>query len=89
MIEPPASLLTFPCQFPIKVFGAAIPELEVAVTRIIEKHIPHFDPINMDFRLSKGNRYQSITVTVTAISQQQLDAIYQDLSADELIIMTL
>ena len=85
----PTSLLEFPCEFPIKVFGAAIPEFEAAVASIIIKHIPDFDPTRFELRPSKGNRYQAITVTVTAISQQQLDAIYQDLSSHELIIMTL
>lgn len=89
MLERSTSLLEFPCEFPIKIFGAAIPEFEAAVTSIIIKHIPDFDPSHLQFRPSKGNRYQAITVTITAISQQQLDAIYQDLCSHELIIMTL
>lgn len=82
-------LLEFPCEFPIKVFGAAIPEFEAAVAAIIRKHLPDFDTSRFDIRPSKGHRYQAITVTITATSQEQLDAIYLDLTSHELIIMTL
>jgi putative lipoic acid-binding regulatory protein len=87
--QPKASLLEFPCAYPIKVFGAAIPELIQAVLTIVQKHAPDFDKTTLEIRASKNHRYQAITATVSATSQAQLDAIYQDLSSHELIIMAL
>ncbi len=89
MIDYQKPLLIFPCEFPIKVFGAAIPEFATAVAQIIRKHIPDFDTSTFNIRPSKGKRYQAITLTITATSQTQLDTIYLELSAHELIIMTL
>lgn len=89
MTERQPPLLEFPCEFPIKVFGAAIPEFEQAVTSIIRQHIIELSDSSFDIRPSKNNRYHAITVTVLATSQEQLDAIYRELSSHELVIMTL
>ena len=40
-------------------------------------------------RLSSGDKYLSLTVTFTAESKDQLDAIYEDLNGHELVLMTL
>ena len=37
--EPKETLLTFPCDFTIKVFGTASPAFDAAVSDIIHKHI--------------------------------------------------
>jgi putative lipoic acid-binding regulatory protein len=39
--------------------------------------------------LSKGGKYLSLTVTLTATSREQLDALYRELNAHELVLMTL
>ncbi|HEX7061002.1 MAG TPA: DUF493 domain-containing protein [Woeseiaceae bacterium] len=38
---------------------------------------------------SSGGRFVSLTVTITATSREQLDAIYRDLSADEQVLVAL
>lgn len=88
-VDEQTSLLEFPCSFPIKVFGAAVPELEQAVLHILQKHTAEFDPSSLILRPSKGGRYYALTITIEAASQAQLDALYRDLSAHELVIMTL
>jgi putative lipoic acid-binding regulatory protein len=40
-------------------------------------------------RLSRGGRYVSVTVTIEALSQAQLDGIYRDLSGHERVMMAL
>ncbi|WNV06010.1 DUF493 domain-containing protein [Candidatus Methylospira mobilis] len=84
-----ASLLEFPCDFPIKAFGHYSDELDQIVVAIVRRHAPDLGENAVAMRASKGNRYAAITVTVRAQSQAQLDAIYTDLTASEAVIMSL
>lgn len=81
------SLLTFPCEFPIKVMGKKSDEFEIAVLGIIRKHFKDIPSNALQVRDSAKGHYLAITVTVTAQSQEQLDAMYQELSAHELVLM--
>ena len=83
------SLFRFPCTFPIKVMGNNTDELYPAVSAIMAKHVPGLDGVTFESRLSSGGKYLSITVTFTAQSRAQLDAIYLDLNGHELVLMTL
>lgn len=85
----PPSLLTFPCEFPIKAMGKADLEFQGAVMRIIRKHVPTLGEGAVEARYSKEGHYLSITVTVPATSQEQLDAIYRDLTADNHVMVVL
>ena len=82
------TLLTFPCNFTIKIFGAASDEFEAAVQRIIHKHVPKADS-TIESRLSANGKYKSLSVTVHVDSKEQLDQIYKDLSLSPQILMTL
>lgn len=83
------SLLQFPCRFPLKVMGPAVPELAEQVSRIVERHAPETPPEAFSQRASKGGRYLAITVVVEARSQVQLDALYRELTTCELVTMVL
>jgi len=83
------SAITFPCEFPIKAMGLAIHDMETIVLEIAQRHVPEIGKSAFAKRPSTNGKYLSITVTVTAKSQQQLDAIYYDLTAHEKIIMAL
>jgi putative lipoic acid-binding regulatory protein len=84
-----SSLLSFPCEFPVKVMGKANPEFEGAVMRIMRKHVPALGEAAVVENYSAGGKYVSMTVTIQAMSQQQLDAIYQDLTADSHVMVAL
>jgi putative lipoic acid-binding regulatory protein len=84
-----APLLTFPCEFPIKVMGYANDHFETAVLSIIRKHVPHLKENALQNRLSKNGKYLAITISITADSKEQLDAIYLDLNQEESVLMTL
>ena len=75
------SLLKFPCQFPVKAMGKSGPELEKAILEIVGRHVPELTEGAVKFVASKNGTYTSITVTISAQSKQQLDNIYQDLTA--------
>jgi len=40
-------------------------------------------------RSSSGGKYVAVTVVIEATSREQLDAIYQDLTADERVVWAL
>lgn len=81
--------LSFPNRFPIKAIGRRHPELEQRVLDIIRKHTGAKARPVVEIRPSKQQNYHSITVTILADSKAQLDQIYLDLNACELIVMTL
>jgi uncharacterized protein len=83
------SALTFPCDFSIKVMGKADLEFQAAALAIIRKHAPTLGEAAVDTRYSKGNKYISLTVTIRATSQEQLDSIYRELHEHERVIMVL
>ncbi len=81
-------LLEFPCSFPIKVMGLNTEAFSAAVTAIFDARVSR-DQIHYTRRLSSSNKYLSITVTFVAQSKEQLDTIYGELNAHELVMMTL
>ena len=83
------TLLEFPCQFPIKAMGKNQAELEMTVIKLIRRHDPHMDEQSITARKSKNDNYLALTIMINAHSKQQLDAIYQDLTAHPLILYVL
>lgn len=83
------TLFEFPCEFPIKVMGKASDEFEIAVAQIIRKHVTDLGEAAIKRRESARSNYAALTVTITATSREQLDAIYIDLTASEHVIMAL
>jgi putative lipoic acid-binding regulatory protein len=84
-----SSLLAFPCDFPIKVMGRKQPGFAQAVTEIVVKHAPDFDPATVEMRPSRKGRYLSVTCIVRATSREQLDALYQELCDHPAVVMVL
>ncbi len=84
-----ASLLDFPCRFPIKVIGADNAEFSDVVLRIIDKHLVDPQQKRVHQRSSSNQSYLSLTITIEASSQAQLDAIYHDLSQHQAVLMAL
>lgn len=83
------SPLRFPCDFPIKAMGRSEQDFQRLVVGIVRRHAPDLDEATLRVQESRHGRYQSVTLTVRAISRRQLDAIYRDLSASERVVMAL
>ncbi len=83
------ALFEFPCDFPIKIMGKASENFEKEVAQIIRKHISDLADSAITRRESAKSNYAALTVTITATSREQLDAIYMDLTASEHVIMAL
>ena len=85
--EPPQ--IEFPCDYPIKVLGAAHPQLHAHVLSVMESHAPGFDQANITIRDSSKGSWQSITVVITATGKPQLEAIFAELKTSSRVKMVL
>lgn len=89
MNQPTESVLQFPCDFPIKAMGRGTDGFELMVVELVRRHAPDLRENAVAVRPSRNGRYLSVTVTVRATSQEQLDAIYRELSSCEAVLMAL
>ena len=83
------SLIEYPSAFPIKVMGNNADGLVHAVSQIATSFDPQFDASTIELRPSKAGNYLGITLTVTATSREQLDALYRALSTHPLVKVVL
>jgi len=79
----------FPCQFPIKAMGKNNPNFDAIVVGIVRQHVDDLKESAIKSKLSKGDKFISVTVMIEATSKQQLDAIYQGLTDHPDVIMSL
>jgi putative lipoic acid-binding regulatory protein len=87
--RPAESLLTFPTAFPIKVMGLTRDGFAQAIVTVVQKHAPDFDAATVEMRASRRGKYLSLTCTVNAVSREQLDDLYRDLTAQPDVVMVL
>jgi len=83
------SLLEFPCDFPLKIMCAADAGFAGAISAVVVRHAPELDVATIEMRPSKAGNYLSLTCTVRAVSQQQLDALYRELTAHPMVRVVL
>jgi putative lipoic acid-binding regulatory protein len=88
-LPPDRSLIEYPSAFPIKVMGANVPGFADAVIAVVQLHDPAFDAAGVEMRPSKANNYLGLTLTVTATSRAQLDALYQALTSHPMVKVVL
>lgn len=81
--------LKFPCEFTIKVFGLASDEFEMEVITITRRHIKQLRENSLATRYSRDRKYLALSITFTAESREQLDALYRELSHSPRILMVL
>jgi putative lipoic acid-binding regulatory protein len=87
--EAQVSLLEFPCRFPVKAMGRQSDEFESLVTDIVTRHATLWPDEEIVSKPSGAGNFVAITAVITAESQDQLDAIYQDLTDCEQVLMAL
>ena len=88
--KPPSdSLITYPCQFPIKVMGVQTDNLMSAISHIARQFDPAFDATTIELRPSSGGKYLGVTITITATSREQLDELYRTLSTHPMVKVVL
>ena len=83
------TLFDFPCDFPIKMMGRDEDGFRNIARQLVEKHTGPLDDSAVQTSLSANGNFVSVTVTVTATSREQLDAIYREVSGHEAVLMAL
>ena len=83
------SLIEYPCEFPLKIFGLQQAGFAQAVLEVVGKHDAGFTAASMEMRASKNARYISLTCTIHTTSREQLDAVYQELCDHPIVVMVL
>lgn len=89
MTEKRTTLLEFPCAFPFKIMGARHDDFAQTITALIQEHAPDYDPATVEMRPSANGNYLSLTCTIRATSQAQLDALYRALVAHPMVKIVL
>jgi putative lipoic acid-binding regulatory protein len=84
-----ASLIEYPSEFPIKVMGERSDGFVEAIVAVARRHDPAFDESKVELRPSRGGNYIGITITITATSREQLDALYSELSSHPMVKVVL
>jgi len=84
-----ASPLQFPCAFPIKAMGPAGGAFQQTVWGIVTHHAPETPASELTVTASRQGTYISVTITITATSRDQLDAIYADLRDEPSVMAVL
>lgn len=87
--QAPESLITYPCDFPIKVMGLADEGFVGVVCHLVRAHVPDFEASTVSHRASANGRYLSLTCVVRVTSREQLDNLYRDLSTHPAVSMVL
>lgn len=83
------TLLEFPCRFPVKIVGNDEAGFRAHARALVEAHTGPLAEEDVELRHSRNGRFVSLTVHVHAHSREQLDAIYESLSASERVLMAL
>ncbi|MDP5238676.1 DUF493 family protein [Uliginosibacterium sp. 31-16] len=89
MSQERTSLLEFPCDFPLKIMGARHDAFAQTIVAVVLVHAPDFDPATLEMRPSKAGNYLSLTCTIRATSQLQLDTLYRELSSHPMVKVVL
>lgn len=89
MAEARETLIEFPCAFPLKIMGLADEALAQTILAVVLQHAPDYDGATMEMRPSSSGKYLSLTCTINAVSQPQLDALYRELSSHPMVKVVL
>ncbi len=81
--------MQFPCEFQIKAMGLDDGLFDVIVIDIISRHCDTVRKDRVKSKRSRTGKYVSVSVLIEAHSRAQLDAIYDDLTAHDKVLMRL
>lgn len=88
-MESEKSLMTFPCDFQIKIIGNNNETFLSDIIRITREHYPEVDDASIQSQLSKKGNYLAISITIRVEDQKTLDALYMQLTKHPEVKMVL
>ena len=83
------ALLVFPCEFPVKVMGRDTAGFRCTARDIVERHTGELEEHRVRSRLSRKGAFLALTFTIPAESREQLDRLYEELSANDEVLIVL
>lgn len=86
---PEESLLSFPCELPVKVLGRNEAAFRETVWSIVRAHYANIGEDRVTEQQSRQSSYLSLTFVVHAQSREQVDALYRDLTDSDDIMLVL
>ena len=89
MTQTTDTLIEYPSDFPIKIMGIMQEGFAQTMVEVVTRHDPTFHAGKMDMRPSSKGTYLSLTVTVRAISREQLDNLYRELTSHPMVKVVL
>lgn len=82
------TLIEFPADIAVKAMGLHSEDFELLVETLVMAHI-RSDDANVSTLPSKGGKYLSVSVRFTAVSLEQLHAVYGALKEEPRVLFTL
>ncbi|MCB1774361.1 MAG: DUF493 domain-containing protein [Gammaproteobacteria bacterium] len=79
----------FPCDYEVKAMGLDDGRFHEVVIGIVERHCETIRMDTLRTRASRAGKYVSVSLVIVAQSRAQLDAIYDDLTAHDKVLMRL
>ena len=79
----------FPSRYAIKAMGRADVDFRSVVLEIVRRHAPQLEDAAATARMSSGGKWLAVTISMEVQNRKQLNAIYRDLTAHELVVWAL
>lgn len=89
MSEENQEIMQFPCEIAVKAMGRADVDFEAVVVEIVRRHVPDLGEGSVSCKSSSGGNYLSVTVRIDAVSREQMDDLYRELSGHDAVSFTL
>ena len=83
------TLMTFPCEFQIKIIGNNSARFETEIIEIARKHFPNTSEASIEKKPSQNGNYLAISIMLHVENQPTLDALYRALTQHPDIKMVL
>lgn len=81
--------IIFPCDYPIKVVGDVTERFHTEVYEIVARHDPTMTTDRVSQKTSKKGNFISISFMLVAHSEEQLQALFEDLKTIESVRLVL
>ncbi len=81
--------MTYPCAVRVRAMGLNEDDFDTVVVEILRRHCPDLGEAAVSLKPSKNGKYVSVNVDIQAQSREHLDAIYDELTAHEKVLMRL
>lgn len=82
-------LISFPCEFPIKVLGRSDAQFHALVVGLVEPLVGALPAERVTSRESRDGNFVALTLRLQVESRTQLDDLYRVLSGHEQVLMVL